>query len=73
MRNNTDQHMSPESFDDVVKVATEVFGHKETAIKWLHQESIALGNKTPISLLDNSSGKSLVLCELRRIEHGIVS
>nr|WP_320048773.1 MbcA/ParS/Xre antitoxin family protein [uncultured Desulfuromonas sp.] len=67
------QSVSSEFFDDVVRKATETFGDKETAMKWLYRESIPLGNTPPISLLNSSSGKNQILCELERIEHGIVS
>lgn len=62
-----------ESIEEVILQATEIFGDRMTATAWLHQESTALGNKTPWSLLNNAAGRKQVLDELGRLEYGIVS
>ena len=64
---------NPESFEDVILRATEIFANRNTALAWLHHESTALGNKTPWSLLNDAAGRKQVLDELGRLEHGIVS
>jgi putative toxin-antitoxin system antitoxin component (TIGR02293 family) len=51
--------------------ASEVMEGNERARRWLFESSRVLGNVTPVSLLDTSSGIELVLDELGRIEHGI--
>ena len=58
---------------DVFARASEVFEDKNEARIWMHEESRALGGVTPWSLLDTSAGIDLVIKELGRIEHGIVS
>jgi putative toxin-antitoxin system antitoxin component (TIGR02293 family) len=58
---------------DVFARASEVFEDKNEARAWMQEESRALGGVTPWSLLDTSAGIDLVIRELGRIEHGIVS
>jgi putative toxin-antitoxin system antitoxin component (TIGR02293 family) len=58
---------------DVFARAKEVFGNENEAREWMHEESTALGNVTPWSLLDTAAGEDMVIRELGRIEHGIVS
>jgi len=58
---------------DVFARATEVFEDKSEARAWLQEESTALGGVTPWSHLDTSTGSDMVVRELGRIEHGIVS
>ncbi|WP_194974387.1 type II RES/Xre toxin-antitoxin system antitoxin [Aquiflexum lacus] len=53
------------------KFGEEVFGDKRPFQSWLHDQSIPLGNVTPLSLLDTSFGIVLVKEELGRIQHGI--
>lgn len=61
------------SLADVFARATEVFEDKNEARLWLKEESKALGDVTPWSLLDTTTGVDMVIRELGRIEHGIVS
>jgi len=49
----------------------EVFESELSFSVWLKIESIALGNKAPLTFLDSSFGIDLVKAELNRIEHGI--
>jgi putative toxin-antitoxin system antitoxin component (TIGR02293 family) len=58
---------------DVFARAIEVFQDREEARAWLREESQALGGVTPWSLLDTTAGVDMVIRELGRIEHGIVS
>jgi putative toxin-antitoxin system antitoxin component (TIGR02293 family) len=51
----------------------EVFGNRERFLAWLKSPCPALGNRKPLTLLSSRFGTALVLDELGRIEHGIVS
>jgi putative toxin-antitoxin system antitoxin component (TIGR02293 family) len=53
------------------KFGEEVFGDKSIFQAWLHDQSIPMGNVTPLSLLDTSFGIVMVKEELGRIQHGI--
>jgi putative toxin-antitoxin system antitoxin component (TIGR02293 family) len=58
---------------EVIARGVEVFEDKEIFMSWLKQPSAALGNLTPMSLLNSRFGTDMVLDELTRIEHGVVS
>jgi len=51
----------------------EVFGNRESFRSWLDLPNRALGNKKPFDLLASDFGRDMVLNELGRLEHGIVS
>ena len=51
----------------------EVFGKKRVCNDWLKTENAALGNQSPLNLMRSDFGIDLVLTELGRIEHGIIS
>jgi putative toxin-antitoxin system antitoxin component (TIGR02293 family) len=51
----------------------EVFGDRDKFLSWMRSASPALGNHTPASLLRSRFGMEVVLDELGRIEHGVVS
>ncbi len=51
----------------------EVFGKKRICNDWLKTQNAALGNQSPLSLMRSNFGIDLVLSELGRIEHGIIS
>jgi putative toxin-antitoxin system antitoxin component (TIGR02293 family) len=57
----------------LVGKGSKVFGSRSFFDQWLFSKSIALGGVTPVSLLDNTFGITLVGDELGRIEHGILS
>lgn len=57
----------------VVARGAEVFEEKEDFLSWLVQPCTALGGQSPKSLLTSSFGTDMVLDELTRIEHGVVS
>lgn len=57
---------------EVTKVGLDVFGSMEKLKLWLNTPNFALGNLKPIELLKDSYGKELVVCELTRINHGIL-
>ena len=49
----------------------EVFEDKEKATRWLKTSNFALGDQTPLSLLDTSEGIGMVADTLTRIEYGV--
>jgi putative toxin-antitoxin system antitoxin component (TIGR02293 family) len=58
---------------EVTKIGQEVFGNDEKFRLWLETPNFALGNLKPFDLLKDSYGKELLIAELTRIEHGILS
>jgi putative toxin-antitoxin system antitoxin component (TIGR02293 family) len=58
---------------EVVAKGIEVFEDKNNFLTWMQQPNVALGNRPPISLLSSRFGTEMVLDELGRIEHGVVS
>lgn len=51
----------------------EVFGDHERFNTWLKEPNKAMADQTPLSLLASDFGIDMILDELGRIEHGIVS
>ncbi|EGF31430.1 hypothetical protein IMCC9480_3960 [Oxalobacteraceae bacterium IMCC9480] len=51
--------------------AVAVFENEESGCRWMTSEISALGNVTPLSLLDTEAGYELVLDTLGRIEYGV--
>lgn len=76
-RYEPNKKLSPELTDHLVQIAkvytktVEVFEDRDNAVEWLKYPSIPLGNVTPLSCLDNSSGFELVMDELNRIDYGV--
>jgi putative toxin-antitoxin system antitoxin component (TIGR02293 family) len=65
-----------EQFLQIAEVAArggEVFGDRGKFLSWIRSPSPALGNCTPASLLRSRFGTEVVLDELGRIEHGVIS
>lgn len=58
---------------EVVAKGIEVFEDKNNFLTWMQQPNVALGNRPPVSLLSSRFGTEMVLDELGRIEHGVVS
>lgn len=58
---------------EVTQMGVDVFGTMEKFRLWLDTPNFALGNLKPFDLLKDSYGKELVLCELVRIDHGILA
>ena len=56
---------------ELTHVGIGVFGTMDSFRLWLNTPSYALGGLKPMELLLDSFGKSLVLDELIRVEHGI--
>lgn len=61
--------------DNIIKRAREVFASEEKAKAWLNSPVTALGGMSPLEVikLRGDAGVELVLAELGRIEHGIIS
>ena len=53
--------------------ALEVFEDEDYASLWLKEQNMALGNNSPIDLLDTTSGMEMVLDVLGRLEYGGIS
>ncbi|VAV82951.1 hypothetical protein MNBD_DELTA01-2007 [hydrothermal vent metagenome] len=72
-------HFNPAASEQILQIALiaarggEVFGGKEQFIEWLNFPCKALDSKTPRSLLHSRFGADMILDELGRLEHGIVS
>ena len=58
---------------EVAARGAKVFGNKDKFVSWLKAPSPALGNRSASSLLNSRFGIEIVLDELGRIEHGIIS
>lgn len=54
----------------VFKEAIDVFGDKETGSEWMSTRLPALGDRTPLELLDSSAGYQMVLDTLGQISYG---
>ena len=57
----------------IVARGEEVLGDPERFNLWLKEPNKALADQTPLSLLTSEFGIEMVLDELGRIEHGVVS
>ncbi len=51
----------------------DIFGDKQTIDRWLSRENLALGDKSPLELLDTIEGFRLVDNLLSQIEYGFYS
>jgi len=58
---------------EVAARGAEVFRDREKLLSWMNTPSTALGDRTPASLLSSRFGTEMVLDELGRVEHGIIS
>lgn len=57
----------------IIRLAEEVFGNRETALRWLREEDDRLGDRTPLSLLHTEAGGREIEAMLHGIAHGIFS
>ena len=55
----------------VVEAGTEVFSSEHDFLEWLKYPAIALGKKTPLSLLSSPDGLRMVVDLLVRIDYGV--
>lgn len=53
--------------------ATATLGSERKAVDWLRRSNRALGNRSPLELLDSDIGTRQVEDILGRIEHGVIS
>ncbi len=73
------QHLNHVLSERILKLAMvnsrclEIFEDRDDCNTWLKSKNVALGGQPPIDLLDSDFGIELVLTELGRIEHGIIS
>ncbi len=73
------ENLSPAETERAVRVASmirlaeEVLGNRETALRWLREDDDRLGNRTPLSLLQTEAGGREVESMLHGIAHGIFS
>lgn len=51
----------------------QVFGGRDRFLLWLKAPCAALGNRAPVTLMASRFGVEMILDELGRLEHGIVS
>lgn len=58
---------------EVAAKGSEVFESRDKFLTWMDHPNVALGKKTPMSLLNSKFGVNMVLDELGRIEHGVFS
>lgn len=58
---------------EVAARGSEVFGDREKFLQWMNLPSKALAGRTPMDLLETRFGAEMVLGELGRIEHGVLS
>lgn len=52
---------------------TDVFGSIEAIQQWVRQPNKAIGNYTPLEIMDTTIGIQLVMDVLGRLEHGVYS
>ena len=76
---NDDEKLSVEQSNFLYEFARlylkglDVFGDKQTFDHWLNRPNLALGEKTPLELLDTIEGFRLVENVLAQIEYGFYS
>ena len=78
-RYKPEQRLSPEQSNFLYEVtriytrALDILGDKVTAEHWLEREQVALGNHSPLQMLDTTEGVRLVDDLLSQIEYGFYS
>lgn len=78
-RYKPEQRLSPEQSNFLYELARiytralDILGDKATAEHWLGRQQLALGNHTPLELLDTTEGVRLVDDLLSQIEYGFYS
>jgi putative toxin-antitoxin system antitoxin component (TIGR02293 family) len=68
---NYEQSSRVWKFAEILAQATEVFGSRSEAEKWLEQPAMALEGRKPIDLLATSVGVEIVENHLTRLEYGV--
>lgn len=78
-RHDPKEHLNRSVSERVLRIALvilrceEVFGKEDVCNEWLKTKNAALGDQTPLSLMRSDFGIDMVINELGRIEHGIIS
>jgi putative toxin-antitoxin system antitoxin component (TIGR02293 family) len=78
-RYSPEQTFSPSVSEHILKISAvaaqgiETFDDRDRFLSWMNQPNAALSNETPMSLISSSFGIDMVVDELGRIEHGILS
>ena len=78
-RRKSGKRFSPQESELIIRLAKsfvlakDVLGTADRASNWLTTENTALGDVTPISLLDTGPGFQEVINVLHRIEYGVYS
>jgi len=78
-RYTPNQHFNSVVSEHILQIAelaakgAEVFDSKEQFRLWLSLPNKALGNKTPLSMMNTKRGSDMVMDILVRIEHGVYS
>lgn len=78
-RYGKNKKFSPDVSDHILQIAqvsargTEVFQDKEKFLTWMSASCVSFAGKTPESLLSSKFGVDMILEELGKIEHGIIS
>ncbi|MGB3861895.1 MAG: antitoxin Xre/MbcA/ParS toxin-binding domain-containing protein [Candidatus Aminicenantaceae bacterium] len=78
-RYSEDQHFSPSVSEHILQIAEctavgiKVFEEKGKFLAWLRHPNRALGQQTPMCLLNSRFGSEMVLDVLGRIEYGVFS
>jgi putative toxin-antitoxin system antitoxin component (TIGR02293 family) len=73
------ENLSPEETERAVRVASiialaeQVFGNRETAMRWLRGKDDRLGDRTPLSMLNTEAGGREIESMLWGIDEGIYS
>jgi uncharacterized protein (DUF2384 family) len=57
---------------DILRLATEIIGSQDAAMRWMGTPVRALNYATPISMLHDESGFEAVRVVLGRLEHGVL-
>lgn len=72
-----DERLSPDQSDrtwqfaEVLARATEVFGTRQAAERWLNEPAIGLNQRRPIDLLSTTIGTEAVKTYLDRMDYGV--
>ena len=70
-RLNAEQSGKAWTFASILALATEVFGSRAEALRWLERPAIGLDRMKPIDLIATPAGVKLVETFLHRIDAGV--
>lgn len=76
---DTEKKLNPVMSERILRIAMvkdrceDVFENPDVCTEWVKSENAALGGRTPLELMASDFGIDMILTELGRIEHGIVS